>query len=162
MEVSRDRLEKATELFQQAYRSHMQGELGTAMQLYRESIQVHPTAEAHTFLGWTYSFINRYEDAIEECKNAIATDPEFGNPYNDIGSYLLKLGKPDEAIPWLEQATIAKRYEPRHFPHMNLGRVYLAKGDQLQAAREFGKALEIEPRYRPARFALAALSSQLN
>jgi len=162
MEVSRDRLEKAAELFQQAYHSQMQGELGTAMQLYQASIQAHPTAEAYTFLGWTYSFLNRYEDAIEECKNAIATDPEFGNPYNDIGSYLLKMGKLDEAIPWLEQATLAKRYEPRHFPHMNLGRVYLAKGDQLQAAREFGKALEIEPRYRPARFALAALSAQLN
>jgi len=162
MEASRDRLEKATELFQQAYRSQMQGDLGTAMRLYQESIQIHPTAEAYTFLGWTYSFLNRHEDAIEECKKAIATDPDFGNPYNDIGSYLVKLGKFDEAIPWLEQATTAKRYEPRHFPHMNLGRVYLAKDDHLKAAREFGKALEIEPRYRPARFALAALSAQLN
>ena len=161
-EKAANRVEKAAELFQEAYRAQTRGDLGNAVQLYQESIQKHPTAEAHTFLGWTYSFLNRYEDAIAECKNAIAVDPDFGNPYNDIGSYLIKLGRLDDAIPWLEQALMAKRYEPRHFPHMNLGRLYLAKGDQLSAAREFGKALEIEPRYRPARFALAALSAQLN
>ena len=162
MEANTDRLEKATELFQQAYRSQMEGNFVNAVQLYQESIDQHPTAEAHTFLGWVYAMLNRYEEAIEECHHAIVLDPAFGNPYNDVGSYLFKLGKLDEAIPWLEQATVAKRYEPRHFPHMNLGRVYLAKSEQLQAAREFGKALEIEPRYRPARFALAALSAQLN
>ncbi len=161
-EKDTSRIEKAAELFQQAYRAQMQGELGNAVRLYQESIQAHPTAEAHTFLGWAYSFVNRYEDAIAECKNAIAVDPDFGNPYNDIGSYLIKLGRLDDAIPWLEQAITAKRYEPRHYPHMNLGRLYLAKGDQLGAAREFGEALKIEPRYRPARFALAALSAQLN
>jgi Tfp pilus assembly protein PilF len=162
MDATRGPEEKANALLAQAYRSQMQGDLGNAVRLYKESIQTHPTAEAYTFLGWTYSFLNRYEDAIAECKNAIATDPDFGNPYNDIGSYLVKLGKLDEAIPWLERAITAKRYEPRHFPHMNLGRVYLAKREQLKAAREFGKALAIAPRYVPARLALAALSAQLN
>jgi len=161
-EKAPDRVEKAAELFQEAYHAQVQGDLSTAMRLYQESIQMHPTAEAYTFLGWTYSFLDRYDDAIAECKHAIAVDPDFGNPYNDIGSYLLRLGKLDEALPWLEEAVAAKRYEPRHFAHMNLGRLYLAKGDQLKAASEFGKALTIEPRYRPARFALAALSAQLN
>ena len=156
------RMEKAAELFQQAYKTQMQGDFGNATRLYQESIQIYPTAEAYTFLGWTYGLLERYEDAIAACKNAIAVDPDFGNPYNDIGSYLMKLGRLEEAVPWLEQAVSAKRYEPRHFPHMNLGRLYLAKGDPLKAAGEFGKALAIEPRYRPAYFALAALSAQLN
>lgn len=156
------RAEKAEQLFRQAHHAQMNGEIGNAVLLYQESIQMHPTAEAHTFLGWTYSFVNRYEEAIAECKNAIALDPDFGNPYNDIGSYLMKLGRLTEALPWLEKATTAKRYEARHYPHMNLGRLYLALGDQLGAMREFSKAIEIEPRYLPARFALAALASQLN
>jgi Tfp pilus assembly protein PilF len=156
------REEKAAELFQDAYQAQMKGDFVNASRLYQESIQIYPTAEAHTFLGWVYSSVHRYEDAIRECKNAIAVDQEFGNPYNDIGSYLMKLGKLDEAMPWLEQAKVAKRYGARQFPHMNLGRLYLAKGDQLSAIREFGKAVAIEPRYRPARFAFAALSAQLN
>jgi len=33
------------------------------------------------------------------CKLAIGLDPDFGNPYNDIGAYLIELGQFDEAIP---------------------------------------------------------------
>jgi len=156
------REEKAAELFRQAYHAQLNGDMGNAVRLYQESLQIHPTAEAHTFLGWTYSFLHRYEEAIEECKNAIALDPDFGNPYNDIGSYLMKLGELDKALPWLERATSAKRYKARHYPHMNLGRLYLAKGDQLGAMREFSIAVQMEPRYLPARVALATLASQLN
>src|SRR2546430_7197875 len=53
--------------------------------LYQQSIDVHPTAEAHTFLGWTLSFQGRLEEATRECLKAIEVDPDFGNPYNDIG-----------------------------------------------------------------------------
>ena len=157
-----ERRRKAVELLQEAYRHQMAGELERAIDLYRQSIALHPTAEAHTFLGWTYSFQGRYDEAIAECKEAIAVDPEFGNPYNDIGSYLLKLGRLDEAIPWLEEAIKAPRYEPRHYPHCNLGQVYWAKGLLAKAKSEFERALEIEPGYPHARAALAAIEKQLN
>ena len=139
----------------------MGGNLDDAIRLYHESIESYPTAEAHTFLGWTYSFQGRYQDAIEECKHAIKIDSEFGNPYNDIGSYLIHLGQLDDAVPWLERAIAAKRYEPRHYPHCNLGRVYRAKGMFNRAIEEFEKALAIEPDYPYATKALAALRSQL-
>jgi Tfp pilus assembly protein PilF len=153
---------KAVELLQEAYRHQMAGELDRAIELYQQSIAIHPTAEAHTFLGWTYSFQGRYDEAIAQCKEAIAVDPEFGNPYNDIGSYLLKLGRLDEAIPWLEEAIKAPRYEPRHYPHCNLGQVYWAKGMLARAKTEFERALELEPGYPHARAALAAIEKQLN
>ena len=154
-------LDKAMHLFHQAYGRQMEGELDEAIRLYRESLQCHPTAEAHTFLGWSYSFQGHYEEAIEECKKAIAVDPDFGNPYNDIGAYLIQLGRPDEAIPWLDKATRAVRYEAHHYPHCNLGRVYLAKGMFKKANEEFQKALEIEPGYTSAREAIEAIHQQL-
>ena len=157
-----ERHRKAVELLQEAYRHQMEGDLESAIALYQQSIAVHPTAEAHTFLGWTYSFQGRWDDAIRECKEAIAVDPDFGNPYNDIGSYLIKLGRLDDAIPWLEKAIEAPRYEPRHFPHCNLGQVYWAKGLLGKARSAFARALEIEPNYPFARAALAAIDKQLN
>jgi Tfp pilus assembly protein PilF len=161
--VTRDeRFQKAIELLQEAYRRQMAGDLEAAIDGYRRSIALHPTAEAHTFLGWTYSFQGRLDEAIAECKEAIAVDAEFGNPYNDIGSYLIKLGRVDEAIPWLESAIRAPRYEPRHYPHCNLGRVYWAKGLLARAAEEFERALAIEPEYPFAQAALAAIRRQLN
>lgn len=137
-------IERAVRLLKQAYERQTAGKLEDAIRLYRASIAEHPTAEAHTFLGWTYSFQGRYEEAIDQCKIAIGIDPSFGNPYNDIGSYLIHLGRIDQAIPWLEQAKKATRYEPRHFPYLNLYRVYLKLGQLDRAQRELQQALFIQ------------------
>jgi Tfp pilus assembly protein PilF len=157
-----DRVAQAWELLQEAYRAQMEGDFDHAVELYRKSLTAHPTAEAHTFLGWTYHFQGKIEEAIEECKRAIEVDPDFGNPYNDIGAYLISLGRYDEAIPWLERAVEARRYEPRHFPHFNLGRVYVAKGMLSRAREEFQHALRIEPEYQLASRALENLRRMLN
>jgi len=156
------RKKNAIELLERAYREQMNGNLDEAIRLYEASLAYCPTAEAHTFLGWTYSFQGRFEDAIDECKKAIAVDPSFGNPYNDIGSYLIHQGQLDDAIPWLERALTATRYEPRHYPHCNLGRIYRAKGLLNRAIAEFEKALIIEPNYTYAQKELAEIRTQLN
>jgi Tfp pilus assembly protein PilF len=137
--------ERARALIQQAMNHQMAEELGEAIRLYKESIALCPTADAHTYLGWAYSFQGRIDEAIAQCEIAIQLDPEFGNPYNDIGVYLMQQQKLDEAIPWLEKAKQAKRYEPRHFPYLNLGRVYAAKGMLQKALEEFRGALKLNP-----------------
>jgi Tfp pilus assembly protein PilF len=157
-----ERKRRAATLFRQAYQEQMNNNLEEAIRLYKASIAYCPTAEAHTFLGWTYSFQDRTEEAIAECKKAIAVDPTLGNPYNDIGSYLIKLGKLDEAVPWLERALTAERYEARHYPHCNLGRIYWAKGQLRRAMEEFERALTIEPGYTYARESLDKLRQELN
>ena len=91
----------ALDLVKRGFAAQQDGDLQEALALYRESIAVEPTAEAHTFIGWVLSFDNRLQEAIEQCREAIAVDPDFGNPYNDIGAYLIQLGRFDEAIPWL-------------------------------------------------------------
>jgi len=158
----KDSLTRAIAFFQRGYEYQMSGEFDLAIEYYKRSIEVHPTAEAYTFLGWTYSFQGKLQEAIAECKNAIKVDPDFGNPYNDIGAYLIELERYDEAIPWLEKATLAKRYEPRHYPHFNLGRVYLIKGMVKKALEEFQKALEIYPDYPVAKEAIEKLRVTLN
>jgi tetratricopeptide (TPR) repeat protein len=110
---------RAEELWKQAYACQMKGQLADAILLYQASVETYATAEAHTYLGWTYSFLNRYEDAIVECLKAIEIDPGFGNPYNDIGVYYLETDRPREAIKWLLEATTAPRYESPHYPWCN-------------------------------------------
>ncbi len=156
------RQQRATRLFKQAYEHQMKKELGEAVELYKQSIDAYPTAEAHTFLGWTYSWMGRIDDAIAECHKAIAVDPTFGNPYNDIGSYLMMQGKVDDAIPWIERALQAPRYESYCYPHMNLGRAYEQKRDWLRAKDEYRKALSENKDYTPAAQALARIRGYLN
>jgi Tfp pilus assembly protein PilF len=157
-----DRESEARQRFQEAFEAQMQGHYDRAVELYLDSLALNPTAEAYTFLGWTYHFQGKIDEAIAECKRAIEIDPDFGNPYNDIGVYLIDLQRYDEAIPWLEQAMQAKRYEPRHFPFFNLGRVYLAKGMINRARELFQQSLAIEPRYTLARQALESVRRMLN
>ena len=156
------RLEQAEFYFKEGYRLQMSGDLEGAIAAYKRSIEMYPTAEAHTFLGWAYSFQGRADEAIKECEIAIQVDPDFGNPYNDIGVYLIEKGEYDEAIPWLQKAMVAKRYEPRHYPHMNMGRALVRKGRFQEAVQELKRALAIEPNYTPARIELHKLLGMLN
>ena len=130
-----DQRDYAIDLFRQAYARQMQGEYEEALRLYARSIQAFPTAEAYTFRGWTYSFMGIWEKAIRECLKAIEIDPEFGNPYNDIGAYLIEQGKFDEALPWFEKALRAPRYEAYCYPWFNMGRIWEKKHDWKKAAR---------------------------
>ena len=152
----------AIEYFQRAYAHQMKGEFDEAIEFYKKSIEVLPTAEAHTFLGWTYSFLGRYDDAITECHRAIEIDPDFGNPYNDIGAYLIEQGALDEAIPWLEKATLAVRYESYCFPHYNLGRVYERKHQWRKAIECYRDSLQQNPDYTLAKAALRRLQARMN
>ena len=154
--------DQALALWMDGQKHHLGGDLERAIELYTKSLGLYPTAEAYTFRGWAYSFQGRVDEAIDECKKAIAVDPTFGNPYNDIGSYLVNRGKLDEAIEWLEKAKSAPRYEPRHFPYMNLARIYAQKGMVLRAIQEFEAALEIQPGEPTCLSALEQLQGALN
>ena len=153
---------RALDLWREGYRQQMAGDLDAAIASYRRSLAVQPTAEAHTFLGWTLSFQGRLEEATRECLKAIEVDPDFGNPYNDIGCYLMQQGKLEEAIPWLEKAKRAPRYEPRQFPYMNLGRIYLRQARWWEALREFEVAVRLAPADAELQKTLHSLRARLN
>lgn len=153
---------EAAEHFEAGYKAQNEGDLKEAIKLYKRSIEILPTAEAHTFLGWAYSFEQRYDEAIAECLTAIAIDPEFGNPYNDIGSYLIAKGNFYDCVRWFKLAMKAPRYEARAYPYFNLARVYEKRGNLLEAAKNYGLALKEQPNYAAAYKELRRLQSRLN
>ena len=95
--------ENAQRFLAEAYEKQMAGQIDEAIVLYLKSIESSPSAEAHQYLGWAYSLKGRFGDAIRECEKAIRIDPQYGNPYNDIGAYLIETGRWSEALPWLEK-----------------------------------------------------------
>lgn len=148
--------------FQEAYRLQMAGKLDEAIELYEKSISLRPTAEAHTFLGWTYSFKGDIDRAIAECHRAIAVDPDFGNPYNDIGAYLIERGDPHSAVPWLKKAMTAPRYECYFYPHFNYGRVLEQQGKLLEALEHYQAALDYNHNYTAATKAIRRIQCRVN
>lgn len=157
-----ERKKMSVSFFRQAYEAQTHGDLKEAIELYRKSIETFPTPEALTFLGWALSFGGRYQEAIDLCKKAIELDPEFGNSYNDIGAYLIELGQLDEAVPYLERATQANRYETNWFAHYNLGRIWEQKGLIQKSRQSYQRALEENPEYILAGQALERLKYVLN
>jgi tetratricopeptide (TPR) repeat protein len=154
--------EQAQILTDRGYRHQMHGELGDAIALYRRSLAMYPTPEAHTYLGWAYSLMDRYDEAIAECEKAIALDPAFGNPYNDIGAYLIEMERPEEAIVWLERAASAARYDTPQFAYLNQGRAYEQMGEPYRALACYDRAFAVAPLYLPAQWAKSLLLSRLN
>ena len=152
----------AKQLFHEAYEAQRAEDYAQAIELYKRSIEVHPTAEAHTFLGWVYSFQSRYDEAIAECLEAIRVDEALGNPYNDIGSYLLAQGDAYGSVRWFKRALLAPRYESYAFPHFNLGRVYESRKKYMDAARHYGLAWEQNPSFTEAAIALRRVQGKLN
>ncbi|MEI7484614.1 MAG: tetratricopeptide repeat protein [Ignavibacteriota bacterium] len=155
-------IELSKEFFEKAYRLQMDGKYENAIELYKKSLDYYPTAEGYTFMGWALSALGNYEGAIEECKNAIEIDADYGNPYNDIGAYLISLGRYEEALAWLELALKAPKYANREFAHYNLGVVYEKLGLWFEALAEYKKAFKVSPRYGNARKNYFRLQSQLN
>ena len=157
-----DPRETAAECFRKGFEAQSRGDYEQALDLYSRSIVAYPTPEAYTFRGWTYSFLGDYDRAMSECFEAIKLDPDFGNPYNDIGAYLIEQGKWDEAIPWFEKAIEAKRYEARVYPHYNLGRVYEHKNDWQKAKDCYARAYGIDQRYTAALAAVRRMRALFN
>lgn len=153
---------EANELFHEAYEAQLSNDYERAIELYKRSIETYPTAEAHTFLGWVYSFQQRYDEAIQECLEAIRVDDTLGNPYNDIGSYLLAQGDSYGCVRWFKRALLAPRYESYAFPHFNLARVYEKRHRLLDAVRHYTLALEQQPGFAEANTALRRLQGLLN
>ncbi len=156
-----DKRQEAMEWVGKAYQLHMKGDVDKAVAYYDKSLGICPTPEAYTFRGWAKSFHHDYTGAIEDCHAAIDLDPEYGNPYNDIGAYHLEMGQPEDAVPWLRMALKARRYESYCFPHFNLGRIFEGEGRLDDALRHYRFALDENPGYALAAKAVERVQQKL-
>ena len=138
------------------------GDLRAALRAFQDASHYMRTAESLTYQGWMHALLGDLERAEGLCLEAIRLDPEFGNPYNDIGTIRLQRRDITSAIQWFEKAKRARRYEPRHFPFMNLGRLYLSLGMPEKALHEFEGALSYAPSNEEVRSALEGLRRQLD
>jgi tetratricopeptide (TPR) repeat protein len=154
---SADPTERTQALWKQGAGLHLEGRYEPAIESYRRALRMHPTARTHTYLAWSLSSLGRYDEAVSHCHAAIALDPSYPNAYNDLGSYLVALGRPGEAIQWLRHAAQTPGYCCPHFAYYHLGRALLMQARVEEAQAAFETALALRPRYRPARALLETI-----
>lgn len=123
----------------------IQKDYQAALESFTKARNYRETAEILTLIGWTHSLMAQTEKAKSYCLKAIKQDPDYGPPYNDLGSYLLSEGQVEEALKWFELAKKAPNYQNREYPYINAGRAYMTKRKLGQALDEFSKALTLAP-----------------
>lgn len=138
------------------------GDFVTALHEFRASAYVRRTAAALTNWGSMEHCLGDTGRAIELCHEAIALDPEWGSPYNNIGSYLVSQQRPEDAVVWFKRAIACKRLEgSRQVPHINLGKLFFARRDYEQALHHLEEALRLDPANAEIRELASRVRSQL-
>lgn len=115
---------------------------------------VTPSPEvAYTNLGLFYQDRNRYEEAMQEYKQAIELNPRYPLAHNNLAIVYKKLGKTDTAI---KEYKAAIALSPDYLsPYYNLGILYLEQGRYGKAIENFKKVLSINPGFAKAREKIA-------
>ncbi len=143
---------RATKLLAKGRAAVQSGDYITALHEFKAAAYVQKTPAALTNWGTMEHCLGDTQRAMELCREAISMDPECGSAYNDIGFYLVALGRADDAIPWFKKAIVTKNLEePRHIPWINLGKLYLERKEFHEALHHFDEALRLDPSNNEAR-----------
>jgi tetratricopeptide (TPR) repeat protein len=144
------RAEQAESLWKEGAVLHLEKRYGAAIEHFNRSLALQPSARTHTYLAWSLSELERYEEAAAEARKAIELEPDYPNAYNDLGSYLIELKRPGKAIPLLEKAAEMEGYCCPHYAYYQMGRARLMQGRVEAAEEALTIAIKIRPRYRAA------------
>jgi len=108
-------------------------------------------------LGNTFARLGESEAAIAAYKSAIdQRNGRYSRAYNNLGVVLLRMGRWDEAYDALLSALKIESFRYAEASY-NLGRVYAARGQQDLAAREWRRALAVDPKHDAAALALSRI-----
>ena len=107
--------------------------------------------------------LNRYHEAYDDLREASKLKPGNADYQANLGYVLWKLGRANEAV---EAERVALKLDDKNYTaHYQLGRFLLRVGDSGQlpeAAAQFRRALELDPRQYDVRFELIAVYRLLN
>ncbi len=124
-----------------------------AIEVYRSIIELAPE-EYNAYMGVSNSYKAKkdFENAILWVKKGIEVDPLDAWGHNVLGWTYLEARKLDDAIAPLEKAASMDSFYK--FPHYNLARVYIFKGDYEKAEYHYGRVLDIDKDYWNARYGI--------
>ncbi|HKG47083.1 MAG TPA: tetratricopeptide repeat protein [Pyrinomonadaceae bacterium] len=108
---------------------------------------------AYARLGETEAAITAYRKAIQQ------RNGRYSRALNNVGVMLLRTGRWDEAQEALVSALQFENFRYAEASY-NLGRVYSARGQKDLAAREWRRALTIDPQHDGAKQALASVGTE--
>jgi tetratricopeptide (TPR) repeat protein len=121
------------------------GELDIAADWFDRALSINP-AEAWALSGMAELHLQRGNPDSAEimARRSLRCNPDLPVALNLLGNILLDRGRVDSAMVYLGRAARFEIGEPRHSYLVDLGRAYLAAGDNEGAIGAFSTALELD------------------
>jgi len=101
-------------------------------------------AGVHALLGIIYTFMRKYQKAIDAGERSVELGPNGASVHGLFGLTLNYADRPDEAIAHLKQGIRLDPF-PAYWYFQVLGRCYRQKGQYEEALTEYKKALQRSP-----------------
>ena len=114
--------------------------------LWTHTLSVMPgNAVAHNNLGYDLELKGRVDEALDQYRKALLTEPDYPEAHNNLGNALLEKNEQDAAIAEFRKALqIMPDYASAH---NNLGNALLQKGEVDDAIVHLQRAVELSPGY---------------
>lgn len=123
-----------------------------AIENYEKAIQLdrssaHPSPWPYLNLGITLQFLNHFQGAEENFREAIRLNPDFTQAHFQLGLVLEQMQRFDASIEELRKAASLDAQFPE--PHMAMARAYRRMGNEAAAREEVQTYLRLHPRSTP-------------
>ena len=115
-------------------------------------------APAHTLLGVLYETIGELDDAEVEFRLAVKYDPTDGDVNNNLGAFLCRNGKGEEADPYFSAAVEDPFYTTPEIAMSNAGSCAMARGELDKAESYLRQSLEHDNRTGAALLPMSEVS----
>jgi len=135
------------------------GQYEVALGKLKKAVREDPDyAPAHTVMAILYEQIGEEDLAGKHYQKAYEADPGDGDVNNNYATYLCKTGHKDKAIGHFMKALDDPFYSSPAVALTNAGRCALGEGDLAEADEFLRSALQKEPGFPDALFAMASLN----
>lgn len=154
---SRDQTREAASANTQLGQSYMkQGKYEVALQKLQRALALDAGfVDAHTVIAVLYENIGDSKQAEEHYRRASQLKPKGGDEANNYGTFLCKLGRPDEAEKYFQIALADPFYQTPDIALVNAGTCFAGSGKYDAAERALRTALERHPDNVDALFQMA-------
>jgi tetratricopeptide (TPR) repeat protein len=162
-EPQRTYSQRVTELIERGTEALEEGDTALAEECFQQAIQLEPHAmEAYNNLAVIHSKRKEFDHAVALLKRAVKMDPHYTMGRCNLASFLLDVGRLQEAREMIDPLVDAEQYSPLEFARLSYvrARIHLQDGDIEAARNNLELGLKMVPDYHPALDLLESIEKQ--
>ncbi|PKA16878.1 tetratricopeptide repeat protein [Leptospira haakeii] len=137
------------------------GDLDRAEFLLKSSLEDTESHETYFFLGLIENQRNNWQKGLYYFYRSVEVNSEYGNPCNEIGILLLRMGRERESVFWLKKSLRCTLNDAPHISLFNLATLYKIWNRPERSLQYLHKAIVMKPDFEEAKRLREELNSAI-